>query len=71
MAIDTKDKRFNMLYVAMPANFGLLPDPDGSIDANDRAHLLHVYGGNALAPPGGFVVAWASRSNILLGGGIV
>ena len=42
MATD-KDKRYSML------NFGdgdiLLPEPDGSIDAGDRAHLLGLYSG--------------------------
>lgn len=44
MAIDTKPRRFQML------NFGsistdLLPDPDGTISAPDRQHLLDLYGG--------------------------
>ena len=46
MAIDTKDKRFNMLDFGL--GDALLPDRDGSIDANDRAHLLDLYGGNSL-----------------------
>ena len=51
MAIDTKDKRFNMLSVASPIAWALLPDPDSSIDANDRGQLLHLYAGNTLDNP--------------------
>ena len=46
MAIDTKAKRFQMLSFSDGA---LLPDPDGTIAAEDRAHLLWLYGGIALA----------------------
>ena len=28
-----------------------LPDPDGTIHANDRGHLLKIYAGNALGNP--------------------
>lgn len=48
MAIDSRFKRFNMI------EFGgidiVLPEADGAIDADDRAHLLGLYGGNALSP---------------------
>jgi len=48
MAVDTAQKRFSML------NAGWLPpvilfEPDGTVDADDRAHLLNIYGGNALS----------------------
>ena len=46
MAIDTKAKRFQMLSFSDGA---LLPDPDGTIAAEDRAHLLRLYGGIALS----------------------
>ena len=46
MAIDTRFKRFNMM------EFGgvdiVLPEADGAIDADDRAQLITLYGGNAL-----------------------
>jgi hypothetical protein len=46
MAIDTKDRRLSML------NFGegdaLVPDADGSLDAEDRAFLLGLYIGITL-----------------------
>ena len=46
MAIDTKAKRFQMLSFSDGA---LLPNPDGTIAAEDRAHLLWLYGGIAFA----------------------
>lgn len=49
MAIDSRHKRFNIM------EFGgidiVLPEADGAIDADDRAQLLGLYGGNALASP--------------------
>lgn len=48
MAIDTAEKRLSAL------NFGrgiLLPAPDGTIDAGDKATLLNLYSGFALDPP--------------------
>lgn len=51
MAIDTKAKRMNMLSFASPLAWGHLFEVDGAVDADDRAHLLHLYGGNALANP--------------------
>lgn len=47
MAIDTRQKRFSMM------NFGegdqVLFEADGSVDADDRAHLLGFYSGIALS----------------------
>jgi len=51
MAIDTKAKRMSMLYIASPIMWGAHFEVDGAVDADDRAHLLHIYGGNALADP--------------------
>jgi hypothetical protein len=45
MAVDTKAKRFSMLAFG---SGGILPDPDGTIAAADRAHLLWLYSGLAL-----------------------
>ncbi len=47
MAVDTAQKRFSML------NFGWVPgvmlfEADGSVDADDRSHLLHLYSGITL-----------------------
>ena len=51
MAIDTKAKRMNMLSVANPIGWHALFEVDGAVDADDRAVLLHIYGGNALDSP--------------------
>ena len=53
MAIDTKFKRMNMLSYANPLAWHHHFEVDGAVDADDRAHLLHLYGGNALSAPGG------------------
>jgi len=51
MAIDTAMKRFSMLNMASPIAYVRLFEPDGTVDADDRAYLLHLYGGNALDTP--------------------
>lgn len=51
MAIDTAMKRFSMLNMATPHVYPRLFEPDGAVDADDRAFLLHLYGGNALEEP--------------------
>ena len=53
MAIDTKHKRMNMLTFASPLAWQHHFEVDGAVDADDRAHLLHLYGGNALDSPAG------------------
>jgi len=45
MAIDTKAKRMSMLSFASPLAWQHHYIPDGAIDADDRMHLLHMYGG--------------------------
>lgn len=47
MAVDTAAKRFSMM--AFGRGPGNIPIPDGTIAAADRAHLLRLYGGIALA----------------------
>lgn len=49
MAIDTKAKRMSMLSFASPLAWGHHFEVDGAVDADDRAHLLHLYGGIAAA----------------------
>ena len=51
MAIDSKAKRMNMLSFASPLAWSHHFEVDGAVDADDRAHLLHLYGGNALDNP--------------------
>jgi len=46
MAVDSKAKRFSMLAMGRGA---ILPAPDGTIAAADRAHLLWLYAGIAMS----------------------
>ena len=45
MAVDTAEKRYSMLNFGDGTNIHLLPEPDGSIDLDDRQHLLDCYSG--------------------------
>ncbi len=63
MAIDTAEKRFSMLNFGSTGTVHLLFEPDGAVDADDRAHLLDLYSGIALGAP---VVVTDSRSRMLL-----
>lgn len=51
MALDTAMKRYSMLNIASPVPYVRLFEPDGAVDADDRAFLLHLYGGNAFDAP--------------------
>lgn len=51
MAIDTRAKRMSMLSFASPLAWQNHFEVDGSVDADDRAQLLHLYGGNAFDSP--------------------
>lgn len=52
MAIDSAMKRFSMLNMAGGVVYPRLFQPDGAVDADDRAFLLRIYGGNALSVAG-------------------
>lgn len=69
MAIDSRAKRFNMLYFASPLVFCPMFEADGAVDADDRAMMLHLYGGNALAAPG--APAPPAIFNLIGGGGLL
>ena len=51
MSVDTKAKRMSMLSSASPLAWQHHFEVDGAVDADDRAVLLHLYGGNALDNP--------------------
>lgn len=53
MAVDTAEKRFSMLNFGDGTTIHLLPETDGSIDLDDRQHLLDCYAGVAFDPPVG------------------
>jgi hypothetical protein len=42
MALDTRDKRFSAMGMALPF-VQVLPDPNDDIDAEDRAQALFLY----------------------------
>lgn len=48
MAIDTAEKRFSMMGFA---SIGLFAVPTGTVDAEERATFLNLYGGIALDVP--------------------
>lgn len=52
MAVDTRQKRMSMLNFGDGANLHVLWEPDGTVDADDRLHLLDLYSGIAAAGPG-------------------
>ena len=68
MAVDSKAKRMSMLSFASPLAWQHHFEVDGAVDADDRAHLLHLYGGNALDNPS--AVTLVAGSLALMGVGI-
>ena len=70
MAVDTAQKRFSILNMGwVPGQ--LLFEPDGTVDADDKAMCLHLYSGIALNnPSSGFQAAWAASSNRIAGAGV-
>jgi hypothetical protein len=48
MAVDTRDKRFSFLGFHLPQDW-MMANPDGTIAKPDRAQLLRLYPGIALA----------------------
>ncbi len=51
MAVDSRSKRFSMMNFAHFGPSLSLFEADGAVDADDRAMLLGLYGGNALDSP--------------------
>jgi len=49
MAVDTRDKRMSLIGLALPVP-RVLPNPDNSITAPDRAMLLFLYYMTLAAP---------------------
>lgn len=68
MAVDTAEKRYSMINFGDGTNIHLLPEVDGGIEADDRAHLLDLYSGIALAAPSviGAKIKFASQRLISL-----
>jgi hypothetical protein len=63
MAIDTANKRRNVLNIATPFLFlGLLPV--SGVDTDDRENLSEVYIGYTYAPPAAPALAFYSRAAV-------
>lgn len=51
MAVDSRQKRMSMIEFGAGHSWRTLFEADGSVDADDRAHLLGLYSGIALDAP--------------------
>lgn len=49
MAIDSREKRFSMLNLADGAHIHATFEADGTVDLDDKQHLLDCYSGIAFA----------------------
>ena len=49
MAVDTREKRFSMLNFGDGTHIQATFEADGSVDLDDRQHLLDCYSGIAFA----------------------
>jgi hypothetical protein len=50
MAADSRNKRASLIGLGTPWS-RVLPNPDGTLDASDRLHLLYLYAGIAADEP--------------------
>jgi len=50
MAIDTRNKRASCIGVCLPVP-GVLPNPDSTVDSNDRQMTAYTYAGIAAGAP--------------------
>ena len=53
MAVDTRQKRFSMMSLGEGNHLIATFEADGTVDVDDRQHLLDCYSGIAFASPGG------------------
>ena len=53
MAVDTRHKRFSMMSFGDGNHLIATFEADGTVDADDRQHLLNCYSGISFAAPGG------------------
>jgi len=61
MAIDTKTKRLAMINFGSGIGIHTLPEPDSSIDSDDRFHLLDTFKPAVFVPPVGQAVPGSRR----------
>jgi len=62
MAVDTAEKRFSMLNFGDGNHTHMTFEADGTVDLDDRQHLLDCYSGIAFNAPGGNVLISQARS---------
>ena len=71
MAIDTRQKRMSMLNMfgssLQPRNLPMF-EADGTVDLDDKQHLLGLYSGIAFAAPGGVTVGLYYYTMLMAGG---
>ena len=54
MAVDTRQKRFSMMSFGTAIRFNQMWEADGTVDLDDKQHLLNCYSGipfNSISPP--------------------
>lgn len=51
MAVDTREKRFSMMSLGDGTHIHVTFEADGTVNADDRQHLLDCYSGIAFAAP--------------------
>lgn len=77
MAVDTREKRFSMLAMGSGLDgcgIHTLFEADGTVDNDDRQHLLDCYSGIAFsgaAPPSAADTIFAHYRMKLMAGGVV
>lgn len=64
MAVDSRDKRMSLLGFGLGPSVQpqVVPNPDGTIGTQDRAHFAHLYAGLALDAPPAAPAFFRSRS---------
>ena len=67
MAVDSRQKRFSMMSFGSFIPSQILFEADGTVDADDKYHLLGLYSGITLANPVAVDVAPYYYLNLLAG----
>lgn len=62
MAVDTAEKRYSMMNFGDGTTIHLLFETDGTVDLDDRQHLLDCYSGISFAAPPGVTLMAQLRS---------
>lgn len=65
--LDTRNKRGSAIGIDAPWR-QIYPNPDGTIDQQDRQQIAYKYQGISATPPASFVPAWALPFSFTEGG---